>query len=153
MKPRLRGALLCALLSSAPALGQTYLDSSGTIVSGVVPVLPGVGPVGSNASPLTTRQASLVWTQTIVTLPAGVSTPLVAANPNRRALRWMVTGASPMTVAPGSGAVVAGQGMNYSGAAAPGQQGGADSFAGEISTQAFSAISTQGTTVAVWEGQ
>lgn len=94
----------------------------------------------------------LTWTQTIVTLTAATSAALVAANQYRKGLRWMVTGASPMTVAPGAVTVVAGQGMNYNPASATGYQGGSDTFEGALSTQAFSAISTVGTTVVVWEG-
>lgn len=97
---------------------------------------------------------AITWTQTTVTLSAAASGLLLAANTSRLALRWMVTGTNPMTVVPGAGPAVAGVGMNYSGASGVGQQGGADSFAAnEISTQAFQAISTAGTTVTVWEGQ
>ena len=109
---------------------------------------------GTSASPTITSQPAITWTQTVVTLPAGTSTTLVAANANRRALRWMVTGTNPMTVAPGAVTVVAGTGMNYSPGSGTGFQGGSDSFVGnEVSQQAFSAISTGGTTVVVWDGQ
>lgn len=97
--------------------------------------------------------STVSWTQSLVTLSGGTSATLIAANSSRKKLRWMVTGTNPMTVAPGLVTVTAGAGMNYNGAATTGYQGGADSFDGDASTQAFSAISANGTTVTVWEGQ
>lgn len=108
---------------------------------------------GTQASPTITSHPTITWTPTIVTLTAANSATLIAANANRKALRWMITGTNPMTVVPGAGPAVAGAGMNYSPGSGTGYQGGSDSFAGEVSTQAFSAISTGGTTVVVWEGQ
>ncbi len=43
--------------------------------------------------------------------------------------------------------------MNLLGAAAAGGQGASYDARGEVSTQAFNAVSTLGTTVTVWEGQ
>lgn len=97
---------------------------------------------------------AVTWTQTVVTLGAATSATLTAANPSRKALRWMNVGANPMTVAPGAVSVTAGAGMNYNPAPDSASQGGSDTFgSNEVSLQAFSAISTGGTTVIVWEGQ
>lgn len=115
-------------------------------------------PIGTVTNPLFVADTTgggddITWTQTIVTLTAATSAALIAANANRKALRWMVTGLNPMTVAPGNVTVTAGAGMNYSPASGTGFQGGFESFSGiEISAQQFNAISTLGTTVAVWEG-
>lgn len=95
---------------------------------------------------------AVVYTQTVVTLVAGVSNNFLAANANRRALRWMNVGLNPCTVAPGAGAVTVGSGMQYNGAAGAGFQGGSETLNADSSTQAFSAISTTGTTLVVWEG-
>jgi len=48
-KALLAGATALAL--TLPALSQTYRDASGTIVSGVVPIEPGVGPLFTNSNP------------------------------------------------------------------------------------------------------
>lgn len=112
--------------------------------------------VNSNAVtiPLPIAPYQITWTQTKVTLTAATSTTLIASNTARRALRWMNTGSNPVTVAPGAVTVTAGDGMNYNPGTGIGQQGGADSFGvNEVSMDAFSAISTLGTTVIVWEGQ
>jgi hypothetical protein len=85
------------------------------------------------------------WKQTIVTLAAATSTLLVAANPNRTGLRWMNVGANPFTVAPGLAAAVANVGDNYAAGAKE------DFLPREDSQDAFTAISTAGTSVAVWE--
>lgn len=90
--------------------------------------------------------------QIMVTLTAGVSQQLVAANPARVGLRWMVTGANPMTVAPGTSPAVVGVGMNYSPPASVGQQGGSETMEGTaMTTDAYQAISAAGTVVCVWE--
>lgn len=95
---------------------------------------------------------SLTWNQTAVVLSANTAAPLVAANGARRGLRWMNVGSNPMTVVPGTGTPTAGSGMNYSPPSQSGYQGGSDSFDDAVSGQAFTAISTSGTTVIVWEG-
>lgn len=92
-----------------------------------------------------------MWTQTIVNLNAGQSGPLIAANPRRQRLRWMVTGTGAVTIAPDNVTVTLGQGLVYSGASAVGQQGGAEDFQFDCSRQAFSAISAANTTVVIWE--
>lgn len=91
-------------------------------------------------------------TQTVVTLGAGSSVQIVAANANRKGLRWMNTGANPVTIVPGAGPAVANAGMNYNGQSGSGFQGGSECFEGTgVPTGAFQGISTVGTTVLVWE--
>lgn len=91
-------------------------------------------------------------TQTTKTLVAATSAQLIAANANRKGLRWMVTGANPMTVVPGAGPAAVNTGLNYSGNSGAGTQGGSDTFEGSsCPTGAFQAISTGGTTVIIWE--
>jgi hypothetical protein len=52
MKRILPGAAMAAaLLSGIPAFGQTYQDSGGTIVPGMVPIQPGVGPLFTPSNP------------------------------------------------------------------------------------------------------
>jgi len=111
------------------------------------PLAPGTAMIGY------VTQAPIAWTQTIVTLSAATSATLIAANASRKKLRWMVTGTNPMTVAPGAVTVVVNVGMNYNGNSGVGTQGGSDTFDGDASQQAFSAISTLGTTLTVWEGK
>ena len=98
-------------------------------------------------------QAAVNVTQTAVTLPAGTSAQLIGPNGARKSLRWMVTGSSPMTVAPGTAAAVVGVGMSYNGGSGAGQQGSSESFDAAVPTGAFQAISAAGTTVVIWEGQ
>src|ERR1700723_3279951 len=95
--------------------------------------------------------SDLTWTQTIVTLTAATSTTLIAANPARKGLIFMDAGNNPFTFAPGTGSVVAGSGLSLNGNSGAGTQGSAYDFSSEVSGQAFSGISTGGTTVAVWE--
>jgi hypothetical protein len=47
----LGAATAAALLSGVPAFGQTYQDSGGTIVRGIVPIQPGVGPLFTPSNP------------------------------------------------------------------------------------------------------
>ena len=47
----LGAAITAALLSGVPAFGQTYQDSGGTVVRGIVPILPGVGPLFTASNP------------------------------------------------------------------------------------------------------
>ena len=52
MKRILLGAAGAAgLLFGVPACAQTYQDSGGTYVQGVVPIQPGVGPLFTNTNP------------------------------------------------------------------------------------------------------
>ena len=103
---------------------------------------------------ITNAQPAVTWTQTVANITANTTSVILNTNASRKGLRWMVTGANPVTIAPGNVTVTIGQGMNYSPGAGTGQQGGADSFGpNEISTQAFSANSTLGTTLVIWEGQ
>ena len=85
-------------------------------------------------------------TQTVKT-SSGV---LIAANASRKSLRWMNLDTTPVTVAPGTGVVTAGQGMVYGGAPSAGQQGGSESFTGPTCpTGAFSFIGSS--KMVVWE--
>jgi hypothetical protein len=92
-----------------------------------------------------------MWVQTIVSVGAGQSTTLIAANPRRERLRWMVTGAGDVTIAPGSVTVTAGNGMAYAAAAAAGKPGGADDFQFDCARDAFSVFAAAATQVTVWE--
>ncbi len=75
-------------LAAVTASGSTTLG----IVEGYAsPVLGATG--GSGAQQVTLPPVT--WTQTLVTLSAATAAPLVAANPNRRALFFMVTGVNP----------------------------------------------------------
>lgn len=103
-------------------------------------------------NPYSNQNLGVTYTQTIVTLTAATSATLIAANVSRKSLRWMVTGTNPMTVIPGIATATAGTGMSYNGNASIGTQGGSDTMYGDAATQGFSAISTGGTTVCVWEG-
>ena len=47
----LGAAATAALLIDVPARAQTYQDSGGTYVRGVVPITPGVGPLFTNSNP------------------------------------------------------------------------------------------------------
>jgi hypothetical protein len=47
----LGAAATAALLTDVPARAQTYQDSGGTYVRGVVPITPGVGPLFTNSNP------------------------------------------------------------------------------------------------------
>jgi hypothetical protein len=111
-------------------------------------------PAGGGNQECAVAPGAIVITQTVVTLTAATSATLIAANASRRYLCWMNTGTAPMTVAPGVVTVVAGTGMNYDPGSSASNQGGV--FCQEsitVSQQAFSAISTAGTKVTVWEGQ
>jgi hypothetical protein len=127
-------------IHTLPVVGQATMAVS-------LPVV-----VSSDQSPIPVAPQTLTWTQSSVTLAAATSASLIASNASRKALRWMVSGVNPMTAAPGAGAVTVGVGFSYNGASATGFQGGSDDFTGEISAQQFSAISTLGTTVILWEG-
>ena len=106
-----------------------------------------------NGVPVTPSPPTIVWTQTIVALAANVSGPIIAANANRKALRWMNVGVNPVTIVPGAVAATVNNGFNYNGNGGSGLQGASDSFSGnEINTTAYQAISLLGTTIVVWEG-
>jgi len=129
---------LCALLALAGA-STIAQQAAAQIVSG------SGGTAGTSA----------ITPPTIVTLPAATSTQLVAANPLRRYLKYCnIGGANPMTVIPGAGPAIAGQGPSYDPGSSANNQGGCETFEGSfIPGNAFQAISTGGTTVSVWEGQ
>lgn len=92
-----------------------------------------------------------MWTQTIVNLTANTSATLIAANPKRQRLRWMVTGLGDVTIAPGLVTVALGAGLVYGAPAAVGKQGGAEDFQFDVSRSDFSAIANANTTVVIWE--
>lgn len=92
-----------------------------------------------------------MWVQTLVTLTANTSVTLLAANPRRERMRWMVTGTGAVTIAPGLVTVVVGGGIVYGPAASVGQEGGADDFQFDCSRGDFSAIATANTQMTIWE--
>lgn len=92
-----------------------------------------------------------MWTQTVITLTAGQQTTLIPANSRRQRLRWMITGAGAVTIAPGLVTVTAGNGMAYNGAAALGQQGGSDDFQFDCAREAFSVYASAATQIVIWE--
>ena len=104
-----------------------------------------VDPDGGPMSPMTI-------TQTVV--PVGTaSTPLVAANPSRKYLAWMIIGTADVTIAPGSSVSAVGQGMVYKGLGLN-QQGASQEFqSGAVHVGAFACIAAAvGSSVVVWEG-
>lgn len=106
-----------------------------------------------DGNPMPVKGAPVTITPTTVVLAAGVSAQLAATNASRKLLRWMNIGTNPMTVVPGSGSAAVGAGMNYDPGLSTSNQGGGTSFdGGSTPTNAFQAISTNGTTVIVWEG-
>lgn len=108
------------------------------------------GPqMGSNGATLVA--SPFVITQTAVIVNE-ISKQLVAANPGRKYLAWMVVGASDITVVPGLTPAVAGLGLIYQ-TGGVGKQGGSQEFPNGSPTNAFQVISVlAGTTVIVWEG-
>jgi hypothetical protein len=148
---RLFPAALAVMLALAcPALAQSNAASDNRVIpgynSGGVFVPYGAGQA--------VTPSVIVITQTVVTLSAATSTTLVAANVNRKYLCWMDVGTAPFTAAPGLVTVTAGNGMNYDPGSSASNQGGTFCQEGvTVSQQAFSAISTVGTKVTVWEGQ
>ena len=86
----------------------------------------------------------IAWTQTTVVLAPATSAPLIAANPARRGLVFENIGSNPATYVVGAGPAVVGAGRVLGPA-------GAIDFT-RVTTQAFAAISTVGTTIIVWEG-
>lgn len=155
---------LVGILNLTPALAVTNNSVPGPPVMICNPDLPSncikpnsdgsINVNGGTGGGGTSGPAAVNITQTIVTLPANTSTPLIGSNSSRKSIRWMVTGTNPMTVAPGAAAVGVNVGMNYEGNSGSGHQGGSESYdAGAVPTNAFQAISLAGTTVTVWEGQ
>ena len=87
---------------------------------------------------------TIAWTQTTVVLAAASSATLIAANPARRGLVFENIGANPATYLVGAGPAIVGAGRVLASAAFV-------DFS-RVTTQAFTAISTVGTTIIVWEG-
>ena len=146
--------LLIALPAGAANPAGTPNDPiSVVIMSGGSPVgpnnpFPFYAPRPANVSAMPPK-VGLVPTS--VTLTANICRTLIAANTSRNSLRWQVTGTNPVSISPGGCPLVAP--MAYSPPYAAGQQGGSDTFVGELSTGQFSAISASGSVVSVWEGQ
>lgn len=140
-------ALCCAQVAQA---ADCFMTPGNQCVPKVVLVDP---TTGSAVGPSAASTAVATITQTRVTLTAATSGALIGANASRKSLRWMNTGANPMTCVPGSGPAVAGVGMNYDPGSSTSNQGGGSSFdGGPVPTNAFSCISTGGTSATVWEG-
>jgi hypothetical protein len=90
-------------------------------------------------------------TQTTIAV-TGSSQQVVAANPIRRYLAWMVVGTQDVTITAGAAAAVAGVGMIYA-AGGAGAQGGSESWTAGAPTNAFQCIAGgAGSTLIVWEG-
>lgn len=143
------GFLLVVLMMPA----QAQISSPGCGTSSIPCFVNlGTGGLGSAAAPLTVAGKTTTTTATVVTLTAATSAQLIAANATRKGLRWMNIGTNPVTIVPGASAAVVGNGMNYNGSGGTGQQGGSEAFEGTaVPGDAFQAISTNGTTIIVWE--
>lgn len=102
------------------------------------------------ASPvLAQQQGQCSITQTIVTVPAATSTPLVGVNAQRRGLEFQNIGANSLTIARATTATAT-NGLVL--AAGTGGAGGSEKFfSGPTPADAFAAFSTSGTSVLVWE--
>jgi len=107
------------------------------------------------AIPADAQQTKINIYQTIVTLSAGVSNNgFLLARTDRTYVLIENIGASSATIAPGNGPVTAGQGLTLDGPSGTATQGGVITWtSGDIPANAFSAISTSGTTLLVWEGR
>ncbi len=90
-------------------------------------------------------------TQTAVAVGT-TATPILAANPTRKYLAWMVVGPANVTCAPGAGGVAVGSGFVFT-ASGSNAQGAAQEFPHGAPTSAFQCIAAAaGSTVIVWEG-
>ena len=90
-------------------------------------------------------------TTTQLPLVTGTSGTLIAANTNRKSLRFMNIGGSDITVSPGTTAPTIGQGMIYA-ATASGKQGASETINDPaIATNAFSFSAATSATIVVWE--
>ena len=113
MKTTLRLALAGALsLGSAYAFAQTYQDSGGTIVQGVVPVAPGLGPMFTAARPgyvqgsLSASFSGFTPTPAYASLSVGASSSRVGLPAGTVAIVYN-TGANAAYVQLGGSSVVA----------------------------------------------
>ena len=101
------------------------------------------GPVAAQ------QQGQCSITQTVVAIPAATSTPLVSVNVQRRGLEFQNIGANGVTIARATTATAT-TGLIL--AAGTGGAGGSEKFfSGPTPADAFSAFSTSGTSVLVWE--
>jgi len=76
MTNKILATLIVLGLAGTPALAQTYRDTGGTILPGMVPIIPGVGPI-SAANPGPTKQGSITalgYCQLLVTAAVQTST-------------------------------------------------------------------------------
>lgn len=97
------------------------------------------------------QQGQCSIAQTLVTLPAGTSTPLVSVNTQRRGLEFQNTGANSVTIARATTATATNGLVLAAGTAGAG--GSERFFSGPTPADAFAAYSASGTTVLVWECQ
>lgn len=94
------------------------------------------------------NQITLTKTQLVVT---ATSQTLIAANPNRKYLQFMVIGTQDVAVSPTSPAVF-GADITY-GSGGTSQQGASEDFQGKAPVNAFYAVAAAtGSTVYIWEG-
>lgn len=90
-------------------------------------------------------------TQTSIDVTAS-SQQLIAANPDRKYLAWMVIGTADVTVSAGTSSAVMGAGLVYQSSGAI-KQGASQEFPNGTPTNAFQIIAAAtGSTVIVWEG-
>jgi hypothetical protein len=113
MKRILLGAAIAAgLLFGVPSFGQTYHDGSGTVVLGVVPIEPGVGPLftpsnpGQVAGSFSATLSGFQPTPSYATLSVGSASSRVAL-PTGTVVVVYNTGANPGYVMLGNSSVTA----------------------------------------------
>jgi hypothetical protein len=113
MKRILLGAAGAAgLLFGVPACAQTYQDSGGTYVGGVVPITPGVGPLFTNTNPgkisgnFTATLSGFQPTPAYAQVSVGATSSRVAL-PSGLVVIVYNTGASPAYVTLGNSTVAA----------------------------------------------
>ena len=110
------GALSCvvsiALAIAQPATAQTYQDSGGTVIRGVVPIQPGVGPLFTPTNPgrvsgsFSTTVGGFQPTPAYTTLSVGATSSRVAL-PSGTSVVVYNTGSNPAYVALGGSSVTA----------------------------------------------
>jgi len=105
-------ALALAALSGCAAQAQTYQDSGGTYVRGVVPILPGVGPLFTNSNPghvagaFSATLGGFQPTPAYATLSVGATSSRVAL-PSGTVVIVYNTGSNPAYVTLGGATVTA----------------------------------------------
>lgn len=132
------------LVSAPDLLFKKYKDMGDGSFAEVVYNAGNTGAASASSTPYAV-------TQTSVTVGTA-STQLIAANPNRKYLAWMVIGTADVTVVPGAGPAVAGAGLVYQ-ASGAGKQGASEEFPSGAPSNAFQCVAAAaGSTVIVWEG-